>query len=99
MKFGDANMQVNEKNFFTHPTSCILPSFSKNTSRLLLPKSLWNCASKISLRKPSRKVVLLVIYLFNYDSSKATFFMLNMPLDVLLSTQKQPPVFCKKMCS
>ena len=31
-------------------------------------------------------VVLLVIYLFNYDSSKATFFMLNMAFDVLLST-------------
>ena len=34
----------------------------------------------------SQKVVLLVIYLFNYDSSKATFLMLNMAFDVLLST-------------
>ena len=44
-----------------------------------------------------RKVVLLVIYLFNYDYSKSTFFMLsketligflvlNMALDVVLST-------------
>ena len=32
------------------------------------------------------KVVLLVIYLFNYSSSKSTFFMLNMAFDVLLST-------------
>ena len=32
-----------------------------------------------------RKVVLLVIYLFNHDSSKSTIFMLNMANDVLLS--------------
>ena len=30
--------------------------------------------------------MLLVIYLFDYDSSKSTFFMLNMAFDVLLST-------------
>ena len=32
-----------------------------------------------------RKVVLLVIYLFNHDSSKSTIFILNMAFDVLLS--------------
>ena len=32
-----------------------------------------------------RKVVLLLIYLFNHDSSKSTIFMLNMAFDVLLS--------------
>ena len=32
-----------------------------------------------------RKAVLLVIYLFNHDSSKSTIFMLNMAFDVLLS--------------
>ena len=32
-----------------------------------------------------RKLVLLVIYLFNHDLSKSTIFMLNMALDVLLS--------------
>ena len=84
MKLRDANLQVNEKNSFTHSPSCILPSFSKNTSRLLLPKSLWKCASTISFRKYKWKVVLLVIYLFNYDSSKSTLFMLNMEFDVLL---------------
>ena len=31
-----------------------------------------------------RKVVLLVIYLFNHDSSKSTIFLLNMAFDVLL---------------
>ena len=30
------------------------------------------------------KVVLLVIYLFNHDSSKSTIFMLNMASDVFL---------------
>ena len=35
MKLRDANLQVNEKNSFTNP-----PSFSKNASRLLLPKRL-----------------------------------------------------------
>ena len=32
-----------------------------------------------------RKVVLLVIYLFNHDSSKSTTIILNMAFDVLLS--------------
>ena len=32
-----------------------------------------------------RKLVLLVIYLFNHDSSKPTIFMLNISFDVLLS--------------
>ena len=32
-----------------------------------------------------RKVLLLVIYLFNHDSSKPTIFMLNISFDVLLS--------------
>ena len=32
-----------------------------------------------------RKVVLLVIYLFNHDSSKSTIFILNMAFDILLS--------------
>ena len=31
------------KKSFTYLPSCILPSFSKNASRLLLPKRLWNC--------------------------------------------------------
>ena len=72
-----ANLQVNEKNSFTHPSLCILPSFSKNRSELLLPKRLWKFESTISFWKCKWKVVLLVIYLFNYDSSKSIFFMLN----------------------
>ena len=66
-----------KKSTFTNPPSCILPSFSQNASRLLLPKRPWKCESTISFWKCKRKVVLLVIYLFNYDSSKSTFFTLN----------------------
>ena len=64
----------------------ILPSFSQNTSQSLFPKRLWTGARTISFRIYKLKVALLVIYLFNHDSSKATFFLLNMAFDVLLST-------------
>ena len=85
-----ANMKVFEKNSdyvsLTSP-SCILPSFSQNASRLLFPKRLQKYAITVSLRKYKRKVVLLIIYLFNYDSSKSIlFFMLNTTFDVLLNT-------------
>ena len=83
MKLRDANLQVNKKNSSTHPPSCIFLSFSKNKSRLHLRKSLRKCVKTISFSKYQRKVVLLVNYLFNYDS---TFFTLNMEFDVLLST-------------
>ena len=66
-----------KKNSFTHPPYCISPSFSQNTSWLLLPKRLWKCESTISFWKYKQKVVLLVIYLFNYDSSKSAFFVIN----------------------
>ena len=72
-----ANLQVNEKNSFTHPSWYILPSFSQNRTELLLPKRLWKFESTISFWKCKWKEVLLVIYLFNYDSSKSIFFMLN----------------------
>ena len=39
------------------------------------------CVSKTSFRKYKWKVA---IFLFNYGSSKSTFFMLNMRFDVLL---------------
>ena len=158
MKLRDANLQVNDKNSFTHPPSYILHSFSKNTSRLLFPKSLCRSSrldvfyekgvlrifakftrkqlrqslffSKVAgacnfIKKEALAQVfscefceiskdaffyrtplvaasafdsvraqfllgnisgLLVIYLFNYNSSKSTFYMLNVQLDVLLST-------------
>ena len=85
MKLRDAN-HVYEKNSFIYPPSWTLPLFSTNASRLLLPKSLLKCASKISSWKYKQKVVLLVIYKFNYDLSKSTSFMLNMAFDFVLST-------------
>ena len=87
------NLQAYKENSFTHSHSCVLPSFCVLTFRLLLPKGLGKCASAISFRKDKQKVVLLVIYLFIYDSSKSTFFILNMPFDVVLST-----FFFKQIC-
>ena len=43
-----------------------------------------------------RKVILLVIYLFNYDSPKSIIFMLNMAFDDLLSASF---VKCSKLVS
>ena len=79
--------EFTKKNSFTYPPSCILSSFFRNASRLLLPRRLWKCASTISFRNYKWKVVLLVIYLFNYDSSKSTFLMLNMVFDVLFKLE------------
>ena len=42
MNLRDDSLQVYDKSSFTHPLSCILPSFSQNKSRLLLPKTLWS---------------------------------------------------------
>ena len=62
-------------------------SFSQNASRSFLTEMRTQFISR-----NIRKAALLVIYLFNYDSSKPTFFMLNMAFDVLSST-----VFVKKV--
>ena len=48
MKLRDANLQAYKKNkknkkTFTHPPSCILPSFSQNASQLLLRQALKVC--------------------------------------------------------
>ena len=75
MKLRDANLQVNEKSSFTHPPSCTLSSFSKNTSRLLLPRSLWKRANTICFRKYERVTCNVPV---QYNSSKSTFSMLDM---------------------
>ena len=86
MNLRDTNLQLNEKNSFTNPPSCILPSFSKNASRLPFPKRLLKCASKSAFfRKYKQNVVLLVTYLLNYDSSKSTSFMLHVAFGFVLS--------------
>ena len=92
MKLRDANLQLYGKNFFTHPPSRILLSFSQNTHDwLLFPKNLWKCTSTISFWKCKWKVVLLIIYPFNYDSSTTVhpsefFSCWIMPFTVLSST-------------
>ena len=99
MKLRDANLQVNKKNFFTNPPSCILPSFSKNASRLLLPKRLLKVWSKIFFRKNEQGAAILVTYLLNHDSSKSTSFMLNMVFGFVLSTVfvKQIGISCNTL--
>ena len=59
---------------------------------------LWKCASAISFRKYKRKVVLLSIYLFNYNSSNSTFFIwiwhLTLSWIQYLSNKLEFFVFC-----
>ena len=55
--------KLTKKNSFTNPPSCILPSSSKNASRLLLPKSLWNCSRTTSFRKYNRIICNLHVQL------------------------------------
>ena len=52
----------------------------------ILPKRLRKCASKDYSRKYKQKVVSLVIYLFNYYSSKITSFILNVAFGFTLIT-------------
>ena len=66
----DANLQVNEKNFHTSSFMQFALIFFEYIT------------ITIYFRKYKRKVVS---YLFNNDSSKSTFFMLNVAFDVLLS--------------
>ena len=66
------------KNF--HTSSFIYFAFIfifSNALRLLLPKRFWKYANTASFKKHKQKFVLLVIYLFNYNSSNSTFFMLK----------------------
>ena len=73
------------KNLFQTSSFMYFALFSQNASQMRLLKRLWKCASKIlSFRKYKQKVVLLALYLSNYDSFKPTFFMLNMASDVAL---------------
>ena len=72
-----------EVNSFTHPSLCMLRSFSQNTLRFLHEKRHWMYSSTISFRKYKRKGVLFVIYLFNCGSYKSSFFI---AFEVILST-------------
>ena len=67
------------KNLFYTPSFMYFAFILPSHHNYFLPKRLWKCASPISFRKYKRKVVLLVIYLFNYDSSKSAFFIWHLP--------------------
>ena len=64
--------------FAFHPPSSI---FSEYITITYSEEALKACQHNFF----QRKVILLVIYLFNYDSFKSTMFMVNMALDRLLS--------------
>ena len=59
--------------------------FPVNFVKFLRTSFLQNPSGRL-LFKYKQKAMSLVIYLFNYGSSKSTFFMLNMAFDVILST-------------
>ena len=82
MKLRDASLQVYEKKLF-HTSSFMYFAFifSQYITITSSEKALKVCGYNFF----QREVVLLVIYLFNHDSSKSTIFMVNMAFDVLLS--------------
>ena len=59
--------------------------FPVNFVKFLRTPFLQNSSGRLLL-KYKQKPMSLVIYLFNYGSSKSTFFMLNMAFDFILST-------------
>ena len=73
MKLRDANRQVNEENSFTNPPSCILPSFSKNASRLLLPKRLLKVCEQNFFQKKRAKSSVTCNLPVEFDSSEVKF--------------------------
>ena len=82
-----AASEVYEKNSFTYSFSCILLSFSKNASRLLLPRGFESVRAKF-LSGLQAKGSARCNFLFNYDP----FWMRHLTLLlVVLST-----VFLKK---
>ena len=81
MKLRDTSLQVYEENSFTYPFMYFTFIFSECITITSPEESLKVCECNFF----QRKVVLLVIYLFNHDSSKSTIFMLNIAFDVLLS--------------
>ena len=75
MKMRYANLQVYEKNFFKY--------LLRTDHDYFFRRGFDSVRAKKTFRKYKQKVVLLVIYLFNYDSSKSTSFMLKWHLACL----------------
>ena len=82
MKLRDVHLQVYTKKLF-HISSFMYFAFifSECITITSTKSALKVCESNFF----RREVVLLLIYLFNHDSSKSTIFMLNMAFDVLMS--------------
>ena len=66
------------KKLFHTSSFMYFPFILSECDALLLPNRFRKCTSTVSFEKNKRKVVLLVIYLYNYNSFKSTFFILNM---------------------
>ena len=66
------------KKLFHTSSFMYFPFILSECDALFLPNRFPKCTSTVSFGKNKRKVVLLVIYLYNYNSFKSTFFMLNM---------------------
>ena len=82
MKLRDASLQVYEKELL-HISSFMYFAF-------IFSECITITSSKEALKVCEhnffqRKVVLLVIYLFNHDSSKSTIFVLNMEFDAVFA--------------
>ena len=81
MKLPDDNLQVYKENSFTHPllhVFCL--HFLRTHHDYFLRRGLESIRAQFlltNIKKYKRKGVLLLIYLFNDDSSKPTFSMLN----------------------
>ena len=71
-----AKLQVHVENFHTFSFMYFLFIFLQRVTITSSQETLKVCGT-LSFRKYKWKVVLLVIYLLHYDSSKSTFFMLT----------------------
>ena len=83
MKLRDASLQVYEKKKHFHTSSFMY--FCIHFLRIHHDYFVQRGFESVRVQFLSAKVVFLVIYLFNHDSSKSTIFMLNVAFDVLLS--------------
>ena len=81
MKLRDASLQVYEKKALLH---VLFMYFAFIFSEYITITSFEEGSKEWQYNFFQRKVVLLVIFLFNHDSSKSTIFMLNMTFDVFV---------------
>ena len=75
-----------KKNSFTHHPMYFAFTFPECIKITSFEEALKVCEHNFFQEIQVESSNLLVIYQFNYDSSKSTFVMLNMAFDVLFST-------------